>query len=78
MVAVQGGSALGDSVKIQGQEQSESHKDVSTSEYLLRHCHTVTVSTARLPNHELQMSLYAREPFEHRLTNGTTVLLPSV
>ena len=32
-------SAIGACVKIQDQEQSESQKDVSTSEYLLRHCH---------------------------------------
>ena len=42
-------SLSSDSVKIQGQEQCESQKDVSISEYLLRHCHIVTVSTARLP-----------------------------
>ena len=39
---------FGDSVKIKGQEQCENQKDVSTSEYLLRHCHIVTVSTQSL------------------------------
>ena len=53
-------SAFGDSVKIQGQKQSETErqKGGSISEYLLRHCHIVTVSTARLPDHALRMSLY--------------------
>ena len=30
--------------------QCQSQKDVSTSEYVLRHCHIVTIGTARLPN----------------------------
>ena len=43
-------SAIDDSVKMKGQEQCESQKDVPTSEYLLRHCHIVTVSQARIPS----------------------------
>ena len=41
--------ALGDSIRIHGQESCESQRDVSTSEYLLRKCHIVTASTALLP-----------------------------
>ena len=45
-----------DSVKIQGKEQCESQKDVSTSEHLLRHCHIVTVSTARCWSSSIPMN----------------------
>ena len=41
-------SPFGEYVRIQGQEQCESQKDVSTSDYLLGHCHIVSVNTARL------------------------------
>ena len=56
-------SAFGDAVKTKGQGQSESKKDVSTSEYLLKHCHVATASTARLHNKALRMSLYVRVLF---------------
>ena len=42
-------SAFGDYVKIHSEYQCVSQQDVSTSEYLLRHCHIITVSPASLP-----------------------------